>query len=180
MEYHKLEGTFVCFIGIRTIESPRVSDFIGTIQSLSLPGVTVQLVSARSVYGPDHLLGILKITLECQKRSLALSHKPQTDLLLRLSFTNQIALAFDRSGLKKLLPAVVILLSTDKKNLARTRAKIMGNLSTVVDDAVLAASDESRDYIFQLIGSGKNTCLIDENKDFVTQYLIERSALIVK
>jgi hypothetical protein len=126
------------------------------------------------------LLGILKITLECQKRSLALSHKPQTDLLLRLSFTNQIALAFDRSGLKKFLPAVVILYSTDKKNLARTRAKIMGNLSTVVDNAVLAASGESRDYIFQLLGSGKNTCLIDENKDFVTQYLIERSALIVK
>jgi tRNA threonylcarbamoyladenosine modification (KEOPS) complex Cgi121 subunit len=180
MEYHKLEDTFVCFIGIRTIESPRVSDFISTIQSLSLPEVTVQLVSARSVYGPDHLLGILKITLECQKRSLALSRKPQTDLLLRLSFTNQIALAFDRSGLKKFLPAVVILYSTDKKKLARTRAKIMGNLSTVVDDAVLAASDESRDYIFQLLGSGKNMCLIDENKDFVTQYLIERSALIVK
>jgi hypothetical protein len=73
MEYHKLEDTFVCFIGIRTIESSRVSDFIGTIQGLSLPEVTVQLVSARSVYGPDHLLGILKITLECQKRSLALS-----------------------------------------------------------------------------------------------------------
>ena len=41
MEYHKLEDTFVCFIGIRTIESPRVSDFISTIQSLSLPEVTV-------------------------------------------------------------------------------------------------------------------------------------------
>lgn len=175
-----MDDTFVCFIGIRTIESPRVSDFIGTIQSLSLPEVTVQLVSARSVYGPDHLLGILKITLECQKRSLILSHKPQTDLLLRLSFTNQIALAFDRSGLKKFLPAVVILYSTDKKKLAQTTAKIMGNLSTVVDDAVLAASDESRDYIFQLLGSVKNTCLIDENKNFVTQYLIERSALIVK
>lgn len=180
MEYHKLEDTFVCFIGIRTIESLRVSDFIGTIQSLSLPEVTVQLVSARSVYGPDHLLGILKITLECQKRSLALSRNPQTDLLLRLSFTNQIALAFDLSGLKKFLPAVVILYSTDKKKLARTRAKITGNLATVVDDAVLAASDESRDYIFQLLGSGKNMCLIDENKDFVTRYLIERSALIVK
>ena len=179
MKYHKLEDTFVCFIGIRTIEAPRVSDFIGTIQSLSLPEVTVQLVSARSVYGPDHLLGILKITLECQKRCLILSHKPQTDLLLRLSFTNQIALAFDRSGLKKFLPAVVILYSTDKKKLARTRAKIMDNLSTVVDDAVLAASDESKDYIFQLLGSGKNTCLIDEN-NFVTRYLIERSALIVK
>lgn len=180
MKYHKLEDTFVCFIGIKTIESPRVTDFINTIQSLSLPEVTVQLVSAKSVYGPDHLLGLLKITLECQKRSLALSNKPQTDLLLRLSFTNQIALAFDRSGLKKFLPAVVILCSPDKKKLARTRAKIMGNLSTAVDDAVLAASDESRDYIFQLLGSGKNTRLIDENKNFVIQYLVERSALIVK
>ena len=180
MKYHKLEDTFVCFIGIKTIESPRVSDFISTIQSLSLPEVTVQLVSAKSVYGPEHLLGILKITLECQKRSFALSNKPQTDLLLRLSFTNQIALAFDRSGLKKFLPAVVILCSTNKKKLALTRAKIMGNLATVVDDAVLVARDESRDYIFQLLGSGRNTFLIGENKDFVTQYLVERSALIVK
>jgi hypothetical protein len=180
MKYHKLEDTIVCFIGIRTIESPRVSDFISTIQSLCLPEVTVQLVSARSVYGPDHLLGILKITLECQKRSLALSFKPQTDLLLRLSFTDQIALAFDRSGLKKFLPAVVILLSTDKKKLAQTRAKIMGNFSTVLDDTVLAASYDSRNYIIQLLGSGKNTCLMDGNKNFVTQYLIERSALIVK
>jgi tRNA threonylcarbamoyladenosine modification (KEOPS) complex Cgi121 subunit len=180
MEYHKLGDTFICFIGVRTIEVLAVSEFIDTVQSLSLPEVTVQFVSARSIYGPDHLLGILKIILECQKRCLALSHRSQTDLLLRLSFTNQIALAFDRSGLKKFLPAIVILCSTDKKKLARTRAKIMSNLSTVVDDAVLAPSDESRDYILQLLGAGKNTCMTNENKNFVTQYFIERSALIVK
>ena len=117
MKHYKLNDNFICFIGLRTIEVLEVSGFISSIQRLSLPEVTVQTINARAAYGPSHLLGVLKITLECQKRGLTLSLKPELDLLLRLSFTNQIASALSCTGLKTFHTAIVILFSTDKEKL---------------------------------------------------------------
>lgn len=178
MKYYKLNDNIVCFVGIRRIDVPE-AEFISSMQNLALPDVTVQLVNAKSVYGPAHLLGVLKINLESQSRGLSLSLKPQMDLLLRLSFTNQIALALSRSGLKRFHPAIVILYSTDKKKLARTRHKIMRKLPKV-DNTVLTPSLQSREYLFHLLGVSKHRCLIEANDNFITRYLIERSALVMK
>src|SRR5215212_7999877 len=114
MKYYRLNDNFICLIGLRTIEVPEVSDFISSIHRISLPEVRVQMINARAAYGPSHLLGVMMITLECQKRGLTLSLKPEMDLLLRLSFTNQIGSALSCTGLKAFHPAIVILFSTDK------------------------------------------------------------------
>src|SRR5215208_5192130 len=116
MKYYKLNDNFICFIGLRTIEVPEVSGFISSIQRLSLPEVTVQMFNARAAYGPSHLLGVLKITLECQKRGLTLSLKPEMDLLLRLSFTNQIASALSCTGIKCFILQLLSYFQRIKKN----------------------------------------------------------------
>lgn len=179
MKYYKLNDNFICFIGLRTIEVPEVSGFLSSIQRLSLPEVTVQMINARAAYGPSHLLGVLKITLECQKRGLTLSLKPEMDLLLRLSFTNQIASALSCTGLKTFHPAIVILFSMDKERLACVRDRITKAIPHV-DDGVLAPGNESRDHIFQLLRTSKNISIPPGDDNFFTQYFIERSALVIK
>ena len=87
-EYYKLNDTFICVMGLRSIETSKISDFITRIQKLSFEGVSIQTINARAAYGIDHLLGVLKITLESQKRNSTLTMKPEMDLLLRLSLTN--------------------------------------------------------------------------------------------
>jgi tRNA threonylcarbamoyladenosine modification (KEOPS) complex Cgi121 subunit len=179
MKYYRLNDNFICFIGLRTIEGPEVSGFISSIQRLSLPEVRVQMINARAAYGPSHLLGVLKITLECQKRGLTLSLKPEMDLLLRLSFTNQIASALSCTGLKRFHPAIVILFSTDKEKLACVRDRIIKTLPHV-DHQVLAPGNESRDHIFRLLRTSKNISIPQGDDNFFTQYFIERSALVIK
>jgi tRNA threonylcarbamoyladenosine modification (KEOPS) complex Cgi121 subunit len=179
MKYYKLNDTFICFIGLRTIEVPEVSGFISRIQRLSLPEVRVQMINARAAYGPSHLLGVMQITLECQKRGLTLSLKPEMDLLLRLSFTNQIASALSFTGLKTFHPAIIILFSTDKEKLACVRERIVKTLPHL-DHKVLAPGSESKDHIFQLLRTSKNIGIPRGDDNFFTQYLIERSALVIK
>ena len=178
MKYFKLKDNIVCFVGIRTVELPE-PEFISLVQNLALPGVTLQLVNAKSVYGPAHLLGVLKITLECQRRGRTLSQKTQMDLLLRLSFTNQIVSALDRCGLKRYDPAIAILYSTDKNKLARTRHKLTRKI-TEIDNKVLNPKLENRDYLFRLLGVDKHRRLMEANDNFVIRYLIERSAIVMK
>jgi tRNA threonylcarbamoyladenosine modification (KEOPS) complex Cgi121 subunit len=179
VKFYRLNDNFICFIGIRTIGVSEVSELVTSIQRLSVPGVTVQLISARAAYGPSHLLGVLKITLECQKRNIALSLKPEMDLLLRLSFTNQITSALSRTGLKRFHPAIVILYSRDKKKLASIRGRIIETLPDI-DDTVLTTSNESRDHIFRLLKMSKDMGTLHRDDDFIIQYIIERSALIMK
>jgi tRNA threonylcarbamoyladenosine modification (KEOPS) complex Cgi121 subunit len=148
------------------------------VQKLSFKGVSIQVINARAAYGTDHLLGVLKVTLECQKRNLTLTLKPEIDLLLRLSLTNQISLALDHAGLKTNQPAIIIIYSTNKKKVYNLESRIMNTVPNV-NDTVLNIDKESRVHIFRLLA---NKRIFTSNLDdrFITKYLIERSALIIK
>lgn len=177
--YYELNGTFVCIIGVQKVEVPDVTDFISSIRTLSETGVTIQAINARAAFGIGHLLGVLKITLECKKRNITISTKPEIDLLLRLSLTNQISMAMNRAGLKRFHPAIIIVYSTDKKKVVNVRNKIVKTVPRI-DDTVLKISRESRDHIFQLLKTNKQTNTPTGDHRFLTDYLIERSALIMK
>ena len=178
-KYYKLNETFVCLIGIRTIEVVEISDFIRALQNLSLEGVVIQTVNARAAYGISHLLGVLKITLECQKRNITVSTKPEMDLLLRLSLTNQISFALNHAGLNILNPAIIVIYSTDKKKLAHVRQRIIKTIPNI-DSTVLRTNIEGRDHIFRLFGTNERNHILLQDDGYITQYLIERSALIMK
>jgi hypothetical protein len=83
------------------------------------------------------------------------------------------------TGLKTFHPAIVILFSMDKERLACVRDRITKALPHV-DDEVLAPGNGSRDHIFQLLRTSKNISIPRGDDNFFTQYLIERSALVIK
>jgi tRNA threonylcarbamoyladenosine modification (KEOPS) complex Cgi121 subunit len=177
-KYYKLNDSYIRLIGVRNIKTSKISDFITMVQKLSFKGVSIQVINARAAYGTDHLLGVLKVTLECQKRNLTLTLKPEIDLLLRLSLTNQISLALDHAGLKTNQPAIIIICSTNKKKVYNLESRIMNTVPNV-NDTVLNIDKESRVHIFRLLA---NKRIFTSNLDdrFITKYLIERSALIIK
>jgi tRNA threonylcarbamoyladenosine modification (KEOPS) complex Cgi121 subunit len=178
-KYYKLNDTFVCLIGVQTIEVTEVSVFVRTLQKFSLPGVIIQTINARAVYGISHLLGVLKITLECQKRNITVSVKPEIDLLLRLSLTTQISFALNYAGLNILSPAIIIVYSIDKKKVVDVRKRIIKTIPNI-DSTVLRTNVESRDHIFRLFKANERTHILLRDDGYITQYLIERSALIMK
>jgi tRNA threonylcarbamoyladenosine modification (KEOPS) complex Cgi121 subunit len=105
--------------------------------------------------------------------------KPEIDLLLRLSLTNQISLAINRTGLKRDNPAVIIAYSTDKKKVINVRNKIV-KMVPHTDNSVLKIIKESRDHILELININKQTHIMAGDYRFLTAYLIEQSALVMK
>jgi tRNA threonylcarbamoyladenosine modification (KEOPS) complex Cgi121 subunit len=177
-KYYKLNDAFIRLIGVSNIETSKISDFITMIQKLSFKGVSIQVINARAAYGTDHLLGVLKITLECQKRNLALTTKPEIDLLLRLSLTNQISLALNHAGLNTNQPAIIIIYSIDKKRVYDVESKIMKTVPNI-DDTVLKIDRESKVHIFRLLAE-KHIRMANLDDNFITRYLIERSALVIK
>ena len=166
-------------MGLRSIETSRISDFITRIKKLSFEGVSIQTINARAAYGIDHLLGVLKITLECQKRNLTLTMKPEMELLLRLSLTNQISLALNHAGLNTNHPLIIIIHSTTKRKVYHVRKRIMKTFPNL-DNSVINIDKESRDHIFRLILANKRNQLSHRDDKFITKYLIERSALLIK
>jgi tRNA threonylcarbamoyladenosine modification (KEOPS) complex Cgi121 subunit len=177
-KYYRLNDAFVCFIGVRTVNVP-VSDFVSRIKELSLAGMIIQSINSRAAYGIGHLLGVLKITIECQKRNITISTKPEIDLLLRLSLTSQINFALNHAGLNPSYPAIIIFYSKDKKKVAGVRKKIVKTIPNV-DNTVLKISKESRDHIFRIFKAKERTRISLRDDSFITQYLIERSALVMK
>lgn len=178
MKYHKMNDTYIRLIGVSNIETSKISDFITMVQKLSFKDVSIQIINARAAYGADHLLGVLKVTLECQKRNLTLTLKPEIDLLLRLSLTNQISVALNHAGLNTNQPAIIIIYSTNKKKVYHVETRIMKTVPNI-DDSVLDIDKESRVHIFRLLANTR-ICTSNLDDNFITQYLIERSALIVK
>jgi tRNA threonylcarbamoyladenosine modification (KEOPS) complex Cgi121 subunit len=178
MKYHKLNDTFISLLGVSNVDTSKISDFITLVEKLSFKGVSIQVINARAAYGIDHLIGVLKITLECQKRNLTLTVKPEIDLLLRLSLTNQISLALNHAGLNTNQPAIIIICSTDIMKVYDVEKKIMKTVPNI-DDTVLKIDKKNRVHVFRLLANKRiHTSNLDDN--FITQYLIERSALIIK
>jgi hypothetical protein len=101
------------------------------------------------------------------------------DLLLRLSLTNQISFALNYAGLNILHPAIIIIYSTDKKKVAGVRQRIIKTIPNI-DSTILRTNIESRDHIFRLFGTNERNHILLQDDDYITQYLIERSALIMK
>jgi hypothetical protein len=59
------------------------------------------------------------------------------------------------------------------------RKRIMKTFPNL-DNSVIKIDKESRDHIFRLILANKRNQLSHRDDNFITQYLIERSALIIK
>jgi tRNA threonylcarbamoyladenosine modification (KEOPS) complex Cgi121 subunit len=115
-QIYKLGDTFISIIGTQAIKAKDTGKVIDDLRRVSNK-VSLQAIDANIVYGIEYLIEVLKITLESERRKIMIANRPETDLLLRLSYTNQISLALKYAGLKNNSCGCFVIFSKDKSQL---------------------------------------------------------------
>ena len=136
-------------------------------------GVSIQAVNAATVYGIDHLLGILRMTLEAEKRRIMIANKRETELLLRLACTGQISDAIDRVGLKKNSTGCFVAISQNSEGTREFSETI--NREFEADDSVLKPSRQKRAALTAVLDLKAKL----HDGEFL-KYLLERAAILVR
>jgi tRNA threonylcarbamoyladenosine modification (KEOPS) complex Cgi121 subunit/molybdopterin converting factor small subunit len=168
---YTLDGNYVSIIGVQMVaeEPGKVVDRLRAQRG----SVSIQAVNAGAVYGAGHMLGVLRVALEAEKRKIMLANKRETELLLRLACTDQISEAMNRAGLKKDAPGCFVAFSKDSKALRRFYDQIASEFK--IDDSVFGPSKEKKALLAILLGVDVKF----DDSEFL-QYLLERSAIMVK
>lgn len=168
---YDLDGNHVSIFGVQKIaeDSGKLVDRLRAQHG----GVSIQAIDASAVYGGDHLLRVLMVVLEAEKRGIMLANKRETELLLRLACTDQISEAMNRAGLKKGATGCFIAFSKDSKALRQFSDQIRSEFK--VDDSVIEPGREKRARLAGLLGINAKF----DDGEFL-QYLLERAAILVK
>jgi tRNA threonylcarbamoyladenosine modification (KEOPS) complex Cgi121 subunit len=175
-KFYKLGTTFVSIIGAKAIEAKDPGAVIDNLRCIS-DGVSVQAIDANIIYSIEHLLEVLKVTLESKKRRIMIAKNPETDLLLRLCYTNQISLALKSGAMKNDANCCFVVFTKDKRELLKVNDHI--NKLFKVDDSVLRPSEEKRMRIARKIGIRYSPMLSDGDDDSIfIRFISERSCLI--
>jgi tRNA threonylcarbamoyladenosine modification (KEOPS) complex Cgi121 subunit/molybdopterin converting factor small subunit len=164
-------GNHVSIIGVRRIagDAGKIVDRLRAEHQ----GASIQAVNADAVYGIDHLLGILMMTLEAEKRKIMIANKRETELLLRLACTGQISEAIKRAGLKSDVAGCFVAISQNNEEICRFSKKIKGEFE--VDDSVLQPSRQKKVALARVI---ELKAKFDDGE--FLKCLLERAAILVK
>jgi tRNA threonylcarbamoyladenosine modification (KEOPS) complex Cgi121 subunit len=173
-QIYKLGDTSISIIGTQAIKAKDTGKVIDDLRRVSNK-VSLQAIDANIVYGIEYLIEVLKITLESERRKIMIANRPETDLLLRLSYTNQISLALKYAGLKNNSCGCFVIFSKDKSHLLKLRNSIESLFE--VNNVVLRPSKTKREMISYRIGLISNVIFNDST---FTRYLFERASLITR
>ncbi|HEU0143461.1 MAG TPA: KEOPS complex subunit Cgi121 [Nitrososphaera sp.] len=135
--------------------------------------VSIQAVNGNSVYGEEHVRGVLRIVLEAEKRKIMLTNRFETEFLIRLTGTNQIAEAMRRAGLKKGTTGCFIAFSQDIESILQFERQIKSEFD--LNDSVLKPSEDKRIQLASMLGF---TTKLDDSE--FLQYLLEKAAILVR
>jgi tRNA threonylcarbamoyladenosine modification (KEOPS) complex Cgi121 subunit len=106
-----------------------------------------------------------------------IAKNPETDLLLRICYTNQISLALKCGAMKDDASCCFVILSKDKKELLKVNDHISKLFK--VDDSVLTPNEEKKMIISYKIGLRHNPLLFEgDDGSIFTKFISERSCLI--
>lgn len=166
-----LNGHHILITGVQRImhDPGKLVDMLRAQHS----NVSIQAVNANSVYGEEHVRGVLRIALEAEKRKIMLTNRCETELLIRLTGTNQIAEAIRRAGLKKDTAGCFIAFSQDSESLRQLERQIKSEFE--LNDSVLKPSEDKRIRLASMLGFTKKL----DDSEFL-QYLLEKAAILIR
>lgn len=174
-----LGGNQVLIIGVRKVAAD-AGELVDRLRSDNR-GVSIQAANADAVYGTDHVLGVLQITLEAEKRGIMLANRREAELLLRLACTDQISEAIKRAGLKKDAAGCFIAFSQDGRAVRRFEDYAKKNFE--LDDSLLHPTKQKRARLSELLSITTDNDDDDDDgfsESQFLQYLLERAAILVK
>ncbi|HKU48315.1 MAG TPA: KEOPS complex subunit Cgi121 [Nitrososphaera sp.] len=166
-----LGGTHLAVVGVRNIGDNKAGDLLDRLRKKN-ERTCIQAARAEAVFGVEHALGVFLVALEARRRGIMMANKVETELLLRLAFTDQISDAIARAGLKEAHPACFIVFS---EVLADVNLFIdYARASFEIDDSVLMPTRIKKLALAASLGlTGK----ISEHE--LLNHLLERAAIQV-
>jgi tRNA threonylcarbamoyladenosine modification (KEOPS) complex Cgi121 subunit len=174
-KFYKLGAMSVSIIGVKRIEAKDPGAVIDSLRSIS-DRVSVQAIDANIIYGVEHLLEVLKVTLESKKRKIMIAKNPETDLLLRLCYTKQISSALAYGAMKNNIDCCFVIFAKDKKELLKVNNYITKLFE--VNDSVVRPSEEKKIIISSKIGLNNKPLLLDHDGSIFLKLISEKSCLI--
>ncbi len=165
----ELRGWSLLVAGVRKVEGDAGKLLDGL--RLENPDVLIQAFDAGAVFGLDHVLGVVQITLEAMDRGVMIAEKPETELLLRLACTNQISEAIKRTGLKSGHAGCFVCLSKSQQALRKVAYRLAGFGR---DDSVITSNAQKKKQIAGGLSINKEM----DDADFLS-FLLERAAILV-
>jgi tRNA threonylcarbamoyladenosine modification (KEOPS) complex Cgi121 subunit/molybdopterin converting factor small subunit len=168
--HYILNGYHVSITGVQKIihDPGKLVDMIRSQHN----NVSIQAVDANAVYGEEHVLGVLRIALEAEKRNIMLTNRCEIELLIRLAGTDQISEAIRRVGLKKDVGGCFIAFSQYNEALRQFEQWIKSEFD--LNNSVLKPNEDKRIRLASLLGSPAKF----DNREFL-QYLLEKAAILV-
>lgn len=169
----KISNTYyVKIMGVRNIGTENIPKLIHNLRELSSV-VKVQGIHSHIVFGMNHLMRVIEITLELWNRGIRISRSLETDLLMRLCCTDQISKAIGLGGLKKGQPGCFILVSQDKNSILEVDTLLRGYF-TCTSMSVLQPGKEKMVQLGARYGFRTNKM----DRKFFENSLVERATLV--
>lgn len=142
--------------------------------------INIIFVNSKLVYGWDHVLGILKIINEEEKRNIKSDIKNvEIEFLLRICYTNQIKDALKANfGDSENKTFVVVLISKFGDNLSNTLGTLMSY--GIEDSNLIVPNTTKKDYILNYFFKDKfkgNSHLLLNNEEKYLKFLVEKAAI---
>jgi tRNA threonylcarbamoyladenosine modification (KEOPS) complex Cgi121 subunit len=138
--------------------------------------VYIQGFNKEAVFGLQHVIESLKITLEALKRGTMAAKRPELDLLLRISCTTQISKAIKHAGMRPGICTCFVMFSKYKRDLLRARNCAQLSLHDIIDPELILNAPTRRIFATKLGLEAVSNFVKDDNE--FLRYLIERAALI--
>ena len=142
--------------------------------------VSIIFVNSKLVYGIDHIMGILKIINEEDKRNIkSIIKNVEIEFLLRICYTNQIEYAIKSNfGDTKNKNFVVVLISKLEHKLGNIRDFLMP--FGIEDSNLISPDDIKKDFILKYFFKDRfkgNYHLLLNNEEKYLKFFIEKAAI---
>jgi tRNA threonylcarbamoyladenosine modification (KEOPS) complex Cgi121 subunit/molybdopterin converting factor small subunit len=166
-----LDGYHMFIAGIQRIKQDP-GELIDTLRA-EYDNASIQAVNAVSVFGQEHVRGIVRIVLELEKRKIMLTNRRETELLVRLAGTAQISEAIRRVGLKKDTAGCFIAFSDNRESLYQFQIGI--KIQFELNELVLRPDKKKKAWLASMLGL---TTKLNDGE--FLQYLLEKAAIMVQ
>jgi tRNA threonylcarbamoyladenosine modification (KEOPS) complex Cgi121 subunit len=139
----------------------------------TFPGLLIQGINCKMIYGKSHLIEILKIVFELHRRNLGLAVKMEVEVLMRLTLSDQVTKAIEIGGLKNNSPICFLLISKDRSYLLKS-IHFIENIFGKHNDKFILPSKRKLQQISHL----HKLKLANYNSKQFEKLLVEKSALV--
>ncbi|MDN5845488.1 MAG: EKC/KEOPS complex subunit CGI121/TPRKB [Candidatus Nitrosocosmicus sp.] len=142
--------------------------------------INIIFINSKLVYGLEHILGILRIINEEEKRNIKSNiRNVEIEFLLRICYTNQIKDALKANfGDSKNKSFVVVLISKLGDKLSNTLETLKSY--GLEDSNLIGPNTTKKDYILDCFFKGKfkgNSHLLLNNEEKYLKFLIEKAVI---